>query len=57
MSGEVVGASAKARHIRHGLSYPAAYQTDAKHFRKVCDDSRAGLNRVTYLSLVRESAT
>ncbi|KAJ8113357.1 hypothetical protein OPT61_g4494 [Boeremia exigua] len=51
------GACAKARRIRQGHSYPAAYQTVAKRRRKVCDDSRAGLNRAAYLCLVRESAT
>lgn len=51
------GASAKPRHIRQGRSYAAGYQTNIKRSRKVCDDSRAGLNRAADLCLVREPAT
>jgi hypothetical protein len=51
------GAHADAKHIRQGRSIPGSYQTNAKHPHKVCDDSRAGLNSVAYLCLVRESAT
>jgi hypothetical protein len=51
------GASAESRHIRQGRSYTAAIQTNVKRRPKVCDDSRAGLNRAAELCLVREPAT